>query len=472
VSQQGHADDPADGLPAPQRYWAILAIWLTLALAILDTSIANIALPTISHELHATAASAIWIVNAFQLAMVVSLLPLSVLGDRFGYRRVYTLGVAVFTLGSLACALSHSLPQLTAARVLQGFGASGIMSINTAIVRSVYPTKMLGRGIGYNALVVSIASAAGPSVAAAILSVASWQWLFAVNVPIGLLSLLIGSRSLPRAPGSRVSVDIVSALLNAVMFGGLVIGAEKLSHDSLALGAGLLIGAGAAGVLLVSREWSRPTPLVPLDLLRVPIIALSMCTSVATFCGQMMALVALPFFFQGPLGRTTIETGLLITAWPIGVAFGAPVAGHLADRYPAGALGGIGLAAFAAGLACLSQIHPQMPDSVIVAAMALCGVGFGFFQSPNARGMIAATPRHRSGAVGGLQSTGRLLGQTSGALATAMFFHVDGPQSAPLVLMTACGFAVVAMVFSLTRLTVASAGQPARAPAAAISEET
>src|ERR1700742_4172981 len=185
-----------DGLPVPRRYWSVAAIWLAMTMSVLDGAIANVALPTIAGELHASAASSIWVVNAYQLAITVTLLPLAALGDRLGYRRVYMAGLLVFTLGSLGCALSHSLPTLTLARVFQGLGAGGIMSINAALVRFTYPKKFLGRGIGLNALVISVSAALGPTVAAAILARWSWEWLFAINVPIGVLAFAIGGRAL------------------------------------------------------------------------------------------------------------------------------------------------------------------------------------------------------------------------------------------------------------------------------------
>jgi len=155
-----------DGLPIPQRYWAILTIGIAVAMSVLGSAIANIALPTISRQLHITAVDSIWIVNAYPLTITVSLLPFAALGDILGYRRVYWVGLAVFTAASGACALSHSLAALTVARVIQGFGAAGIMSVNTALIRFVYPRHLLGRGIGINALVVATASAAGTTVGA------------------------------------------------------------------------------------------------------------------------------------------------------------------------------------------------------------------------------------------------------------------------------------------------------------------
>src|SRR5206468_10120202 len=341
--------------------------------------------PTIAHELQASAASSIWIVNAYQLAITATLLPLAALGDKLGYGRVYMAGLAVFTLGSLGCALSHTLVELTAARVLQGLGAGGIMSINAALVRFTYPKRFLGRGMGLNALVISVAAAIGPTVAAAILAKASWEWLFAINVPIGLLAIAIAFRALPVTVGSPRRFDWISAALNALTFGFLITGAESVAREGLASGLSKLAVGAAAGALLTWRELRREAPLVPFDLLRIPIFGLSILTSVVSFGAQMMAYVGLPFYFQGVMGRSAVETGLLMTPWPIAVGIAAPLAGRLADRHRAGTLGGIGLSLFAVGLYLLSRLHPGVSNLDIAWRMALCGVGFGFFQAPNNR---------------------------------------------------------------------------------------
>ncbi|HZQ41375.1 MAG TPA: MFS transporter, partial [Rhizomicrobium sp.] len=152
-----------DGLPLPERYWAILTVGLGIVMAVLDGAIANVALPTIAADLHATPSFSVWIVNGYQLAITISLLPLASLGEIAGYRRVYVAGLLLFTVASLCCALSHTLLLLTAARVLQGFGAAGIMSVNTALVRFIYPRAQLGHGIGINALVVAVSAAVGPT---------------------------------------------------------------------------------------------------------------------------------------------------------------------------------------------------------------------------------------------------------------------------------------------------------------------
>jgi MFS transporter, DHA2 family, multidrug resistance protein len=449
-----------DGLPTPQRYWAILTLMVGLAMSCLDTAIVNVALPTIAHDLHANPADSIWIVNAYQLAITVTLLPLAALGDKLGYRRVYIAGLAVFTLGSLGCALSHTLTMLTAARVLQGLGAGGIMSINAALVRFTYPKRLLGRGIGLNALVISVSAAIGPTVASGILSIASWEWLFAVNVPIGLLAIAIASRALPRTVGAQRKFDVISALLNALTFGFLITGAENIAREGLASGVPKLAVGAVAGAVLAWRELKQEAPLVPFDLLRIPIFGLSILTSIVSFGAQMMAYVGLPFYFQTVLGRSAVQTGLLMTPWPLAVGIAAPIAGRLADRHRAGSLGGAGLAVFAVGLYLLSLIQPGVSNLDIAWRMAVCGLGFGFFQSPNNRAMVTAAPMHRSGAAGGALATARLLGQTAGAVTTAVFFHLAGTHAATSALATAAGLAALAAVVSLSRLKLAPRPRP------------
>jgi len=450
----------ADGLPVPQRYWAILTIGLGLTMAILDGAIANVALPTIARDLHVSPADSIWVVNAYQLAVTVSLLPFASLGDIFGYRRVYQMGMVVFTLASLACALSHTLTALTVSRILQGFGAAGIMSVNTALIRFIYPRRLLGTGVGLNATIGSISSALGPTVASAILSVGSWQWLFAVNVPTGILGFLIAMRALPRTPGAAHRFDVISALLNALTFGLLITAIDGLGHGQRAVPVAMEVAASLViGGVLVNRQLSQSSPLLPIDLLRIPLFALSVATSICSFTAQGLAYVSLPFFLEDALGRSQVATGLLMTPWPLTVAVIATFVGRLAERYRAGLLGGIGLAVMAAGLALLTVLpaHPTTID--IVWRMAVCGFGFGFFNTPNNRAMIAAAPRSRSGGASGMLATARLLGQTTGAALVALVFGLFPAHGTTVTLLLAACVAAGAAGVSCLRLV--EIGRPA-----------
>ena len=444
----------ADGLAVPQRYWAILTVALGLVMAVLDGAIANVALPTIARDLQASPASSIWVVNAYQLAVTVSLLPLAALGDILGYRRVYRGGLIVFSVASLLCARSDSLTTLALARVAQGFGASGIMSVNTALIRFIYPRRLLGTAMGVNALIVAVSSAIGPTVASGILAVAPWQWLFYVNVPIGLIALLLGLRALPATSLASNKFDVWSALLNALALGTLIVAVDGLGQgETRWLVAAQMGFAVLAGWLLVKRQLSRAAPLLPVDLLRIPIFALSIATSICSFAAQTLAYVSLPFFLQDALGRSQVETGLLMTPWPLTVAVVAPIAGRLSDRHSAGLLGGIGLVAMAAGLVLLALLpaHPSVVD--IAWRTVLCGFGFGLFQTPNNRAMIGATPPHRSGAGGGMLSTARLLGQTLGAALVAVVFGMVPRHATSVTLLVGAAFSIAAAGVSVVRLT-------------------
>jgi MFS transporter, DHA2 family, multidrug resistance protein len=440
-----------DGLPTPQRYWSAATIWLALTISVLDGSIANVALPTIAGDLSAPPAEAVWVVNAYQLAIVVSLLPMAAVGEMVGFRRVFQVGIIVFTFGSLGCTFAHSLPMLAFARAIQGFGAAGIMSQNGALVRFTYPSKMLGKGLGWNALVASAAAALGPTVASGILAVASWQWLFAVNVPIGIVTFLLGRRSLPDNPKSG-SFDLKGTVLNASMFGFGFIGIDLLTrggNEGVGLAA-LLLGA-VSGLLLVLHSRSQSQPIVPFDLLRQPVFSLSVATSIASFAAQMLAFVSLPFFFEGVLHRTQVETGLLMTPWPLAVGIGAPIAGRLADTVSAAVLAAAGLLVLCLGLALLAELPGNASWAEIAWRMALCGLGFGFFQAPNNRSMLSAAPLERSGAAGGMLATARLTGQTIGAILAAISFRIAG-HSETVALATAAVLAGVAAAASAARL--------------------
>ena len=454
-----------DGLPFPQRIWAIATIGLGITMAVMDSAIANVALPTIAIDLHTDAAFSIWIVNGYQLAITISLLPLSSLGDIVGYRKIYLAGLVLFTLASLACAFSTTLPELAAARVIQGFGAAGIMSVNTALVRFIYPHHALGRGIGINAVIVAVSAAVGPTIASGILSVASWPWLFAVNVPFGVAALVIGWGSLPLSPLGKHDFDWISALLSALTFGLLIGSIDLLGHgEAFPLFLLEMLATFGIGYWLLKRQLAQHAPLLPIDLMRIPIFALSVGTSISSFAAQRLARASLPFLFQLELHYSAVETGLFITPWPIAIGIVAPIAGRLADKYSAGLLGGFGLLIFAAGLLSLAFLPPNPTHFDIVWRMALAGIGFGSFPSPNHRAMIGAAPRERSGGASGMLGTARLLGQTTGAAIVALLFS-RLPHGAPTVsLIIATGFALVAAGVSFARLYDDSGDPRSRAP--------
>jgi DHA2 family multidrug resistance protein-like MFS transporter len=348
---------------------------------------------------------------------------------------------------------------LAATRVVQGFGAAGIMSVNTALVRAIYPPSMLGRGVAINAMVVAAASALGPTVASAVLAVAHWPWLFAINVPIGILAAAGAMKALPPNVLREGAYDYVSAVMNAFVFGLTIITIDGAGHgESKVWIAVQALAVVVVGYGFVRRQLTQSAPLLPVDLLKIPLFALSVATSVCSFSAQMLAFVSLPFLFQNTLGLTQVQTGLLITPWPLAIVVIAPIAGVLSDRYPAGILGGIGLAMLTLGLAMLATLgsHPSAVD--IGWRMALCGAGFGAFQAPNNRQLLSCAPRERSGGASGMLGTARLTGQTLGAALVALIFDIAPINGPTVALGVAAAFSATASCVSLLRLR-----QPRRA---------
>ncbi|WAH55678.1 MFS transporter [Pseudomonas silvicola] len=450
---------PTDGLPSQNRIPAVFALSLAVGMATLDTAIVNTALPTLASGIGTDSASVIWVVNAYQLAMVATILPFASLGEVLGHRRVYLGGLIVFLLSSLVCGLAWSLPSLAIARVVQGLGAAAIMSVNTALLRFIYPANMLGRGMGYNSLVVGLAFTLGPTAASAILSVASWHWLFLINVPLGVLAVVLAYRNLPDIERAGHDFDRVAAMLCAGLFGCLVLGLGTTVHgENGLLTAAELMVALVCGALLIRRQAGHPAPMLALDLFRRPLFALSSATAICAFSTQGLAFVALPFLLQSVLGHSQVATGFLMTPWPAVVALTALVAGRLADRFSPGLLGGIGLLALGLGMASLALLGSGASAFDIGWRMALCGAGFGFFQSPNLKALMTSAPAHRSGGASGIVATSRLLGQTLGASLVALCFHASltsGPQWA---LWLGCVFALAGSVASGARVLQVGGG--------------
>ncbi len=454
-----------DGLPLRARRIAYFALALGTTMSVLDGSIANTALPQIARDLRAAPAASIWVVNGFQLAVTMALLPFAALGQLRGPARVYRVGIVVFIVGSLLCALARTLELLILARILQGFGAAAILSISPALFREVFPRAELGRALGLNALVVATSSAAGPTLGGLILAFASWPWLFAINVPFGLANVLL-NRALPHDVPHAGRLDIASVVTSAVGFSLIIYGLDGFARAETPWSIALRLAVGIGALAwFARRQFTLPEPMIALDLFRIPAFSFAGATSFATFTAQGLAFVALPFFFQEALGRSPLASGLLLTAWPLSIACVAPIAGRLSDRYSAGVLATAGLAVFTVGLALYATLSPVASSLVIVLHGIVCGLGFGFFQSPNNRELIGASPRSKSASAGGLLATIRTSGQTLGTSIVALVFGawgasvaVDGAartavlHAVPVSLWIACTFAGIATLASGLRL--------------------
>lgn len=431
-----------------------------IVMSVLDGTIMNVALPSLTKEFGVEPDTAIWIVNSYQMTIMMFLLVSATYGDIIGYRRVFLTGVVLFTAASVACACSVNFTMIVVSRILQGVGAACIMGVNTALIRLIYPPRILGRGMSFNAMAVAVSTAAGPTIAGIILSKLTWHWLFVINIPFGIFAFVMGRRLLPDNPApSGNRIDRWSCIGNALTFGLMIYSLEGIAHhESEALIAVSFMAFLLVGYFYIRRQFAavrhNRTPMFPIDLLKIPIFSLSLVTSVCSFMAQMLAMVSLPFFLQDSLGFSPIETGLMITPWPIATFITAPLAGRLVERYHPGILGAIGMILFSSGLFLLYFIPEHATVYDIFWRIMLCGAGFGLFQTPNNLTIVSSVPVNRSGGASGMLGMARLVGQTVGTTGVAIVFslvpHITGSR---LCLVVGGCIALLAGVSSFSRVS-------------------
>lgn len=469
------SDQPGDeGLPGRERGLAMTAVMMMTTMAVFDGSMVNVALPQIARALNVTAGSAVWVSNGYLLSAAMTLAIFAALASQVGYRALFATGLSVFTLASVGCALSSSLEMLIIMRVLQGIGGAATLSIGPAILRSVFPNRVLGRILGLNALLIATSTAISPVIGGTILSTMSWQWLFAINIPIGIVAVILTLRVIPGKPASsRDPFDFAGAILSAVTLGALIMAAGAFSrpeggtHTFSELTTAITYGLTAvvAGTAFIWRQRRAPKPLLPLVMFASSRFSLAALTSLASFVGQGITFVALPFLFQSVYGYSAFYSALLFTPWPIGIILAAPHAGRLADRYPSAIISTLGLCLFAVGLALLAMLpeHAQAWD--IGLCSLLCGIGFGCFQSPNNREMLSNASRENSGYASGVLSIMRTFGQCLGAAFVGIILSIyvqsasdplksvmQEAQAVQLSLWVAVAATVLAIIISVSRL--------------------
>ena len=425
-------------------------------MSVLDGTLMNVALPSLTKEFDVEPNTTIWLINSYQMVIMMFLLVFATFGDIIGYRKIFLSGVVVFTVASALCALSQNFAMLVCSRILQGLGAACVMSVNTALVRLIYPPEVLGRGMSINAMAVAVSSAAGPSIAGLILSTLSWHWLFAINIPLGIISFWIGYRMLPRSSNAKKrTVGFLDCIGNVLTFGLMIYALEGFAHhESRAIVSIAFVAFLVIGYFYLRSQLNTSSPLLPVDLLKIPIFARSIMTSVSSFMAQMLAMVSLPFFFQDVMHFTPVEIGVLLTPWPIATMVTAPLAGRLVERYHPGILGAVGMCVFSVGLFSLYFLSEDSTIVDIFWRVMICGAGFGLFQTPNNLTIMSSAPMERSGGASGMLGMARLCGQTVGTTAVAIVFaiipHTDGAR---LCLLLAALMALVAGTASISRVT-------------------
>lgn len=452
IPQVAAAPERPDGLPTPRRYAAVVAVSLGTIVTSVDSGIVNIALPTLARELHVQPSAAVVVITVYQLVLLMTLLPFSALSQRLGHRATFQLGLSVFATATVLCFLARTLPALVLVRSLQALGAAAVLSVISALIRRIYPLSRLGRGLSFNTVIAASAASAAPIVGGAILAVASWPWLFAAVAPFGVLSILVARKYLPAGQRHNDSFDVFGAMMCAAMFGLGVLGLESAVHaDAPVISAALVALSVALGVVFVRRELGQSHPVLPVDLLRLKNIALPCIGSLAAYIGMTILMVSLPFRLQEQFNFTAAAAGAVLAPLPLVSVVVAPTSGLLSDRVPAGVLGAIGMAFGFAGMICLAFL-PASPQRIdILWRVAICGLGFGMFFSPNARQIVGAAPAARAAAAGALFSTIRGAGQTLGATMIATLLAL-GSGTNPTPPLVAAALALIAGLCSLAAL--------------------
>lgn len=451
-----------------RKYIAVLALQIVLVMTVLDVTLVNVALPVLADEFHISNSTSVWMVTVYQLVITMLLLPVSSIGDLYSYKRTFLTGVVIFTLSSALCAASQNFTMVVVSRAVQGIGAACVMGVNIALVRLVYPREILGRGMALNAMCIAVATAAGPTIAGAILSITTWHWLFLINIPLGIAAFFIGWRLLPQNPDveGKPKFDWVSAFENMIVFGLIFYALGNIARKGDLVMSGVMLAVGVTtGFFYLRRQFRHSQPLLPVDLFRNSMYAMSILTSVCSFIAQLVTMIALPFLYLNSFHFSEITTGLLMTPWPLATMIVSPIAARFVEKHNPGATAAVGMIVFILGVVLLLLVGAGSGDLNtsngfnspaewnIAWRMAICGIGFGMFQTPNNIVMVMATPVHRSGGAGGMQSTARLVGQTLGATFVSMIFALitNETEAVSICLYLSISFAACAGIFSYTR---------------------
>ncbi len=408
------------------KKWAIMTVVAVgTFLSVLDGNIVNIALPTIMRQLDTDFATVQWVVLAYLLAMATLMLSIGRLGDMLGKKRLYTAGIVIFTIGSLLCGIAPSIYWLIGFRVVQAVGAAMILALGMAIATEAFPPEERGKAMGINGTVISVGIIIGPTVGGVIIEHLAWNWIFFVNLPVGIIGTLLAIRYLPTyATNGRSSFDYVGAgtlfiaLLALLM--GLTLGQQRGFGDTLVLS--LFALHLAALTLFIWWEKRTPHPMVDLHIFRNVLFSVNLFTGLLTFVTIAGAVILLPFYLQDVLGFSPQKVGMLLAIVPVALAIVSPLSGILSDKMGTRLITAVGLAILVFGYWAMSTLNAETTGMGFVLRLLPVGIGMGVFSSPNNSAVMGAASRKRLGIASGLLALTRTLGQTTGIALLGAFW--------------------------------------------------
>ncbi|MEI5992884.1 MFS transporter [Candidatus Enterococcus mansonii] len=408
------------------RWWILISAAMFTFMSTLDASIVNIALPTISTDMNVPMNQAVWIVSIYLMVICACLLLFGKIGDSFGKINSYRIGTIIFTIGSLLCGFNPSLKFLLFARIIQGIGSSMTMATNAGIITEVFPLNERGRALGSLGAFVSLGSIAGPGIGGIILSHFSWPYIFWINVPVGLLTIFIGEKFLPKdIIKSGKKVDMVGfslfALFIMTFFGAIFIGQEIGFTASLSLI--LFVAAVISLIVFIRIEKNVSEPLITFAIFKNNLFTISLITAVLIFSSNFFVNVMIPFYLQNARGISASSAGLLMMVFPLLMVIGSPISGYLIDKIGTTLLTVTGLLLLSITALMYMFLNQGTPLWYYILATGIMGLGNALFQSSNNTTVMSSVAKEDLGVAGSMNSFARNLGMVLGiALATTILY--------------------------------------------------
>lgn len=425
---------------------AMVVVLICVFMAMLDSSIVNVALPSIGQALHGSFVVLQWIMLSYLVATSALVLAMGRLGDVIGKRGLYVAGIAIFTLGSAICAIPWTAAWLLAGRAIQGIGSAIVLALGPALVTDLVAPLQRGKAFGLMGATVSLGLILGPGLGGILVSSLGWNWIFAINVPIGVFAVVRGLRDIPAArPAAKESFDIVGAVALGVGIASLVIaitGGER-SGMSAAGVAALWVVSACSFLVLAVAELKVAAPLLDLRMFGSALFSTNLAAAVLSSIALGGTLVLMPFYLQNVLALNVRSAGLLLGVIPLALTVVAPIAGGLSDRFGARNLTLGGLALTVLGFYAISTLSQHTTKLAFALKFLVLAVGVGLFQTPNSTTIMSSVRSARTGVGAALLSVARLLGQTVGvAMVTGLWSWrvlsragaaaAEGPLRAPV----------------------------------------
>ncbi len=417
------------------RWYVFLTVSIGTFMSTLDSSIVNVALPTIASELKVGLSTIQWVVSAYLLTISSLLLVFGRLADLLGRKKVYSLGFLIFTLGSFICSLAANIWILVAARVLQAIGASMLMANSAAIITAIFPKSERGKALGLTGTVVSLGSLTGPALGGLLIGIADWRSIFYINIPIGIVAYFLAKKILPKdeLKGEEEKFDFLGAFTFTSGMILLLLGisnGEKWGWGSFPILLSIITGV----ILLLLFYWLEgivKAPMVDLSLFTNRPFMLGNITGWLSFVAMFANTMLLPFYLQHVLDYSPSQVGILMTVFPITMAIVAPLSGHLSDKLGPVILTTLGLLLISFGLFYFSTLTESAKFYQIIPGSLLIGIGSGMFQSPNNSSVMSSVPLQKLGIAGGMNSLVRNLGMITGTIFSVSLFETLGGVSVP-----------------------------------------